>query len=157
MWILLPQLQQFWGTPWLKFMKVSTRAVRDCLIRPYARISEYLVIYLCIGHECKVGHSDFIPEKRELSISSNEYSITLILKLKSLKEYGQQDENQGIESLAIWACVPNLENLSWFARLWMQSMTIPMSPLKCFGKGQNNSQIKVILGYLGKMSPGQTY
>ena len=53
----------------------TTRAVRDCLIRPYARISECFVSYLCLDYACEVGHSDTIPMKWEPNISRNLLSI----------------------------------------------------------------------------------
>ena len=34
----------------------TTRAVRDCLIRPFASISECLVSWLCLGLEHEIGH-----------------------------------------------------------------------------------------------------
>ena len=49
----------------------KTIAVRDCLVRPYARISECLVRYLCLDYEYKIGHIDRIPVKCELNISCN--------------------------------------------------------------------------------------
>ena len=39
----------------LKFSIVLTRAVRDCLICPFASISECLVSWLCLGYEHEIG------------------------------------------------------------------------------------------------------
>ena len=55
--------------------KGITRAVRDCLICPYARISECLVSQPFPGNECKAGHCDPIPVKCELKLSCNPLSI----------------------------------------------------------------------------------
>ena len=61
------------GTRWNQYTPFQirwyggiTRAVSNSLIRPYARISEYLASYLCHDYECKVGHND--PMKSELNI-----------------------------------------------------------------------------------------
>ena len=47
----------------LRGKKEITRAVRDCLIRPYARTSECFVSYLRLDYECKVGHNDPVSVK----------------------------------------------------------------------------------------------
>ena len=49
----------------------KSREVKDCLIRPYVRISACPVSYLCLDYEYKVGHSDSIPVKCQLNISCN--------------------------------------------------------------------------------------
>ena len=76
-------------------------AVRDCLICPYARISECLVSYLCLDYECQVGHSDSIPVKCELNISCSLLSIhtnSQVGTSKSIWTTRQQGKSEGFDS-----------------------------------------------------------
>ena len=53
----------------------KTRAVRDCLILPFARISH--LSYFCLDYESNVGHKEPIPVKFELIISRKLLSIRI--------------------------------------------------------------------------------
>ena len=89
-----------------------TKVVRNCLIHPFARMSECLVSYLCLDYECKVGHSDLIPVKCELNISCNLLSIHTNFQVGISKAYGQKYESgQGTQQ---WVSVPNLKNFEEF-------------------------------------------
>ena len=52
-----------------------TRADRDCLIHPLARISECIVIYLYLDWEPEIDHSDPILVYHELNMSYNLLSV----------------------------------------------------------------------------------
>ena len=88
----------------------ETRAVRDCLIRPYARTSECFVSYLCLNYECTVGHNDPIPAKCELNIS---IEYTYQLSSWNLKKHLDNNTKVNrIKRLTIQVCVQNVKNLS---------------------------------------------
>ena len=110
--------------------KRQTRAVRDCLIRPYARISECLVSCWCLVYEFKIGHSDPIPVKCELKISCN------LLNLHTNSQIGISEstwttrwKSVGIKRYTIHDCVPNMKNLWGHKCRTMLFLCPPPTPL----------------------------
>ena len=127
-----------------------TRAVRDCLIRPYARTSECFVSYLGLDCECKVGQNDLIPVKCELNISCNLLSIHTNSQVGISKSIWTTIQKSTGSRDSLYKCVYKMWRiyLNWWGHECRrrQFLCLPRTPL-------TGDKIIVTLVYLGKMSP----
>ena len=129
-----------------------TRAVRDCLIRPYARTSECFVSYLRLYFECKIGHNDPIPVKCELNISYNLLSIHNSSQVGISKSIWTTIQRSTGSRDSLYKCAYKMWRiyLNWWGHECRrrQFLYLPRTPL-------TGDKIIVTLVYLGKMSPSQ--
>ena len=125
-----------------------TRAVRDCLIRPYARTSEYFVSYLGLDYECKVGYNDPI-----WNVNSIYHAIYWVyrptLKLESQKAFEQQYKSQQDQETYYTSVCTKFGRiyLNWWGHECRRRpfLCLPWTPL-------TGDKIIVTLVYLVKMS-----
>ena len=140
---------KLWG--FCNAANATTRAVRDCLIRPYARSTECFVSYLRLDYECKVGHNGPIPVKCELNISCKN-----LLSIHTNSQVGIPKSIWTTIQKSIWSrdsldkCVYKI----WRIYLNWWGHECRRRPFLCLPRtALTGDKIIVTLVYLGEMSP----